>query len=217
METQMTATRHPKAGTLRRVCASMLLVAASLSAHAALITFDERARVPGTDWWGDAWYADPITNEYDALGVSINDGYLIGTPGSQQLLGGPSFSVTFTGTLPTYVSLNFSSPIPPGEAWVSASGSGYAVTFGTGGESWSEAENGGVSTPYHPNSFAQFHSEQGILRLDFSTAWSTRNTGLIDNLYFGNVPAIPEPATLALWAAGLGVVAVAKRRSRQAA
>jgi hypothetical protein len=216
METPMTATLSPNAGTLRRVCA-LLLVTTSLSAHAALITFDERARVPGTDPWGDAWYADPITNEYDAWGVSINDGYLIGTPGSQQLLGGPSFSVTFTGTLPTYVNLNFSSPIPPGEAWVTASGAGYGVTFGTGGDSWSEAANDWVSTPYHPYSFAHFHSEQGIQRLDFSTAFSTRNTGLIDNLYFGNVPAIPEPTTLALWAAGLGVVAAAKRRSRHAA
>jgi hypothetical protein len=209
METPMTATVNPCAGTLRRVCALLLLMA-SLSAHAALITFDERARVPGTEPGGDAWYSDPITNEYEAWGVVINDGYLVGERGSQQLLGGPSLSVSFTGTLPTYVNLNFSSPIPPGEAWVTANGPGYGVTFGTGGESWNET--GPISTPYHPNSLAQFHSEQGIQQLSFSTAFSTRNTGLIDNLYFGNVPAIPEPGTLALWAAGLGVVAVAKRR-----
>jgi hypothetical protein len=51
--------------------------------------------------------------------------------------------------------------------------------------------------------------------LSFATFISTRTSVLIDNLYFGAVSSVPEPGSLALLVAGLGVVGVARRRWRR--
>ena len=42
---------------------------------------------------------------------------------------------------------------------------------------------------------------------------NARTSALVDNLYFGAVPAVPEPSTLLLFGAGIPLlVAVARRR-----
>ena len=92
---------------VRRLGFTLLLALVGQTAQATLITFDERP------WHSDppdtpdlSWYIDPITNEYDALGVRINDGYLqyAGAQGDfgngQTLLGGPNFGISFAGILP---------------------------------------------------------------------------------------------------------------------
>ena len=202
---------------IHRCAAALLLACAASASQATLITFDEHPYVFGPDEY--AWYAHPIGDVYDALGVDIADGYLrpIGTDNeytaSQYLLGGPSFSIRFTGTLPTYVSLSFASPSPPLQSTVTASGPGsFSDQAQTGGFYWGGPDIGLVETPYRPHSTASFYSLQGIAQLDFSTHGISRNIGKIDNLYFGNVPAVPEPASVVLWAAGLGLIAIAARR-----
>lgn len=208
---------HRLPSALRRAGALVLLALAAHAAQATLITFDEQPWHP--DEYGDhSWSAYPITTEYDGLGLSIFSGYLV--PGSpfgtgQSLLGGPSFQIRFTDTLPQYVSLDFAMVSPPGESTVTASSpSGYSKTFSSGGYYWGGPDIGLVSTPYTLRNHATFHSPTGISVLDFSTFTQTRIIGSIDNLYFGAVPPIPEPASIALMAAGLGVIGVAARRRR---
>jgi hypothetical protein len=209
---------HRLPSALRRAGVLALLALAAHTAQATLITFDEQPWHP--DEYGDnSWSAYPITTEYDGLGISIFSGYLV--PGSpfgtgQSLLGGPSFQIRFTDTLPQYVSLDFAMVSPPGESSVSAfSPSGYSKTFSSGGYSWGGPDIGLVSTPYTVRNHATFYSPTGIAGLDFSTFTQTRIIGSIDNLYFGSVPPIPEPASLALMAAGLGVIGLAARRRRR--
>jgi hypothetical protein len=205
---------------IHRCAGAVLLACAASTSHATLITFDERPWVFGPDEY--AWYSNPIGDLYDSLGVDIEDGYLQPAgqdptyANSQFLLGGPSFTIRFTGTLPTYVSLSFTSPSPTLQATVSATGPGsFAAMADTGGTSWGGPDVGFVETPYHAHSFASFHSAQGIAQLDFGTFGITRTIGKIDNLYFGNVPAVPEPGALVLGAVGLGLIGAMARRQRR--
>jgi hypothetical protein len=130
------------------------------------------------------------------------------------MFGGRWPGITFTGTLPTFVSLNFNSYRAPVAAHVSAwTPYGLAGTISTGG--WDISPEGQwIETPYVPNTYVSFHSPDGISRLVFSDVYGMRPTVQIDNLYFGAVPPPPvhEPDSLALLLAGLGVVGVARRR-----
>jgi hypothetical protein len=207
---------------LRHALIVLLLGAALPAARATLITFEERPWIYGPEEY--AWYSNPITTEYDGLGVRITDGYLqpadplsAGFPNTQFLLGGPFFGISFTNdVLPSFVSLAFSSPLPGLRATVSAYGTGGTLlgSFDTGGEYWAGPEQGWISSrPYQARSLASFHADSGISFLSFGTEGSTRITGKIDNLYFGQVAAVPEPAMLALWAVGLVVIALLTPRS----
>ncbi len=207
---------------VRRLGFTLLLALVGQTAQATLITFDERP------WHSDSpdssdlsWYIDPITNEYDALGVRINSGYLQyarpeGVFGNgQTLLGGPSFSISFTGPLPRYVNLDFGMTRSPSANYVTAHfASGETQTFSTGGYSFLPDGQPTYSPP-NENSHATFQSSVGISSLSFESVNNSRNPGRIDNLYFGAVPAVPEPGSIALAVAGLGVIGIALRRRRR--
>lgn len=195
---------------------AFMLALASNPARATTITFDERPWKPGPE--GNSFDTDPITTEYDALNVRFTDGYLqpSGPGSSQTLLGGPNFTVGFVGTLPRFVSLTFFGVVPPGASFVSAIGADGISTFSTGGVSYPTSPGGPPSeTPFHPVVHASFKSQAGISGLTFGSFFSTRITGQIDNLYFGNVPAVPEPSTVVLMVSGLGMLIVGRRLRRR--
>ncbi|HEX3139937.1 MAG TPA: hypothetical protein VHQ87_07775, partial [Rhizobacter sp.] len=187
-----------------RTTAVLLLAGSASATHATFITFDEHPWVDGPG--GHAFDSNPITGWYDALGVDLGSAYLQPADSSpnfshsQYILGPNSYRINFTGTLPSYVSLNFSSPLYDLRSTVTAEGANGQVigSADTGGQYF---ENGSwVSSPYNPRSFASFHSDGGISHLLFYTEpGGFRLEAKLDNLYFGNVPAVPEPATIALW------------------
>lgn len=194
------------------------------AAHATFISFDERPRtpLPGLDPFD--WSADPLGDDYDALGVNIVEGYLQATGSdetyskSQFLSGGNGFSITFAaGSLPTHVSLSYSSPYLSNRATVVALNADSAEVgrFDTGGLYFAGPDQGWLSDGrYNAHSHASFVSSTGIARLYFDVEGFDRVTAKIDNLYFGNVPAVPEPASLAMLVAGLGVFGAAWRRRK---
>lgn len=203
--------------------AAFALLAAGAAAHATLITFDERPYSPEIP--GDYTFsADPIGDYYAHLGVGLSGAFLrpsFHDPDyrSQWLLGGNGYSISFTdAVLPTYVSLVFGSPLQQFRSTVTAfDADGNVVgTANTGGSFIGSVDPlRWDRTPYDATTHGNFHAESGIARLVFETETHPRTEARFDNLYFGNVPAVPEPATVAMWAAGLAVMAAAGRRRRQ--
>jgi hypothetical protein len=194
------------------LCACLAFAA---PAHAAFVDFDDLPWTPAPG--GETnWDENPVTDQYAALGLVVRDGYLLQGEGRDQyLLGSSEFSISFTGVLPRYVSFTLSSPSGENEATtVATAGDGSVAGVGsTGGWYWGGPEVGlTYDRLYQANSPISFYSAAGISGLSFATFGSTRFTGVVDKLYFGAVAPVPEPASLVLAAAGLGVLLASRRR-----
>jgi hypothetical protein len=178
------------------------------AAQAVLVTFDDLTLSPDPDF-----DSTPVTDQYQHLGLMVDEGYLRGPDvdnPTQSLLGGPYFRLHFTGPLPTYVSMFVSSPHQD-QVRVSAWGpSGFIDDVYTDG--WAGPDN---ETPYRPNQYVSFHGASGISQVNLDAFYFLRTGAAIDNLYFGNVPAVPEPASLASLAAGLLVLSAGWRVTRR--
>jgi len=205
---------------LSRATAAAIALA-SASAQATFITFDELPWVPI-----ESFSDNPVTTQYASLGVTFESGYLAqtyysGAPPAhlnQYLLGGHDLQVSFSGTLPHYVNFNMSSPY--GE-----SSESYVTAFDAARHVVAQGRTGGYypdgsqdppwrqDLPYKENRPIFLSSSSGIAFLQFGDAYGSRLSSSIDNLYFAAVPAVPEPATIALLGAGLAVLGVRRRRS----
>lgn len=208
-----------------RVARPLALAASALlaaSAQAALITFDELPWRPI-----DSFYDYPVDTQYASLGVTFDIGYLSQTyyPSNppaylnQYLLGGHDMRVTFSGSLPSHVSFNMSSPYgAASESYVAAlDANGNVVGRGRTGGTYPAGDRDppwAEDLPYRANRYISFSSASGIAALSFYDAYGSRLSTSIDNLYFGAVAAVPEPTSLILGAAGLGVLAWARRRHK---
>jgi len=202
--------------------AALAIAAATLAgaAQATLITFDEFPYVHDPL---QGWSSHPLAGAYDHLGVDLGGGYLQAAgqddtfPESQYVIGGNYFTLSFTSAvLPTYVSLELSSYLGGTQATATATGPGsFSQMADTGGFRYDPELGEFVTTPYIDRQWVTFHSPLGISQIAFDTYAISRTDAKFDNLYFGQVPMVPEPATLALWAAGLGVIGVARRRQRR--
>jgi hypothetical protein len=187
--------------------------AASLgTANAAWIGFDDLTVGEGDfNIWTP--YVQPIDPQtYAAQGVILEGGWLWPgqAPFGQSMRPSEEARITFTAaTLPTHVSLHVTW-LPEDILNIQASGpGGYSTTF----HSW-----GYEFGPSPPRNFGDqrisFTSASGISSLSFGTSVFMRFAPYVDNIYFGNVAAVPEPAPLLL--AGVGVLALwARRRATQ--
>jgi hypothetical protein len=175
-------------------------------ANATLITFDDLPPpLPGD------FAKNPVTNQYASKGLLISGGYLTQPdPASknQALLASEFAQLIFLDTLPTFVSLSVSSSLRD-HIYVSASGPSFLQTITTSGY-------GGPlnSTPYMPNELVSFASPGGISFLRLSDFYNFGVDAIVDNVYFGAVPAVPEPPSWVLMGVGLLLfIAVKRKRS----
>jgi hypothetical protein len=196
---------------LATAAAALSLVAAP--ATAAFVTFEEIPYEQG-EMFGQA-----ITDQYASLGLLVNDGYLAQGSGTGQFLaGGSGFGISFIeAAQPRYVSFNMNSmDIPGAEAYVRAFNGTQQVGFGRTGGFFPTEDGPQQVLPYVPNRLISFAVPEGITHLSFSNSYIARFTASIDNLYFGPVPAVPEPHALLLAAAGVPLlVGVARWRARR--
>jgi hypothetical protein len=196
-----------------RTALAAVLCTQALAAQAVLITFDD---LPPPDPEG-GFGSTPVSNEYASLGLVI-DGFLggSGVPGTNQVVyGAPSLNLSFIGaSLPNYVSMYVSAPNED-KVSVNASGpGGWGQSVDTDGYSWPP----GTETPYRDNQYVSLYSPTGISNVNLTAFYYLRTGPVIDNLYFGNVAPVPEPASLAALATGLlvlGAGASLGRRSRK--
>ena len=200
------------ARSLQSAAAVAVLALAGQQAQATLLTFNELPWTPH-----DSWSDLPVTSQYASLGVTMQGAYLDrNDAGNQYLITDIFGTISFTDTLPRYVSLNLSSPSAGTESYVEAWNGNTLVGSGrTGGVFPDGSADGGSSSvmPYEANRYIPLTFAGGISRLTFANAYGTRTSALVDNLYFGAVPAVPEPSTLLLFGAGIPLlVAVARRR-----
>lgn len=188
---------RPSVRATRLGLVTTLLAAQVGVSHAAFIDFEELPPIPGNeDLWGY-----PIGDRYAHLGVHFGDNNSLvhWTPNAYPLVQpGGEFVLRFTGELPTYVSFQAWSATPMSARWRGATGRGSNLELDGGFEQVS------------------FASASGIALVKLTYPSGTRPSFIsLDNLYFGNVPAVPEPAPLLLAAAGAGVLGWRARRARK--
>lgn len=187
----------------------ILLGLVSLHANAVVIDFDDRP----VNIIDGAFYDHPLTNEYESLGLIINGGFLTGETDADgthdnQLLASNYLYLSFTGPLPTFVSMTVSAYFDQ-VVFLSAIGpNGYLSSLQTSG--WAGPHN---DTPYTPNQYISFASSTGISGIGIGAFYNMRVGAIIDNLTLEHHASVPEPSSLILLALGcLGLLW--RRRSK---
>lgn len=146
----------------------------------------------------------PVTDQYASRGVRFDGGFLVHwTPDPYLLTHANSSDLLITfeaASRPRYVSFD----LLPGSRGSSVR---YRDIHGQGANEWVAFGGGHVSLSYDP----------GIALIKITSPYVGGEPPFfyLDNLYFGAVPAVPEPASLTALGAGLLVLAAARRLMRR--
>jgi len=183
---------------LSAACLFSLTLLGSSYASAVIINFDDIERVDDP-----FWAAHPLTTEYAAQGLIIDDGYLesyepdsaaLSSP--NYLQGGPYLNFSFVGTLPLFVSMVVTSSHEDAVYLNALLGDGTIISQHVPG--WAGPYS---DEPQEFNKLITFESTAGIERIDISAFYFLRNSAMVDDLEFRYT--VPEPGTLTLLLAGL--------------
>jgi hypothetical protein len=185
--------------------AAVALVVATPS-WATIITFD------------DLPIGTPVTDQYESLGVVIDGGIIaapfgggtpdpvVSTPNVLNDFLGPGLRLTFTGALPTTVSM-YVTTFFEDRAFLDAFGPDGILVDADMTEGWGGTEEN--STPAVPREFAEVSSAGGIALVTVGALFARRGDLYVDDLGFVTGTAVPEPPATALFAValllGLGV------------
>lgn len=182
------------------------LVLACSSSHAVFINFDdiERSNDP-------FWASQPITTEYLAKGLIIDDGYLgsywsgsdYTVSGPNYLQGGPYFNFSFAGKLPSFVSFIVTSSHEDAVYIDALCGDGTILSKETPG--WAGPDH---DIPFEPKQLITFTSTSGISKINISAFYFLRTSAMIDDLRYSY--AVPEPESIILLL--MGLLAIGARR-----
>lgn len=204
----MRRTLPPK--LLFHVFAVFLIFLASFT-HAAKINFDDIKRV--YDPVDPSWADQPITGEYLAKGLFVDGGYLNEyfeeeverfVSGPNYLQGGPYFSLTFVGKLPSLVTMVVSSSHDDKVYLNALCGDGSNLLSETPG--WAGPDD---NSPFKAKNLITFNSAAGITRIDISAYYFLRTSAMIDDLEFHY--EVPEPTPFLLLAIGGLLIALRRK------
>lgn len=194
--------------TSTRIAGAAALAVTLGTANAAWIGFEDLTMTVYPDsWWTP--YVQPIDPQaYAAQGVTIQGGWLwpADGPTGQSMRASDDTVITFaSASLPTHVSLHLRW-LPEDILDIRASGpAGYTDNFHIWGY-----EHGPSAPRDFGNQRISFTSANGISSISFADSGFMRFPAYVDNIWYGNVAAVPEPAPLLL--AGVGVLALWARR-----
>lgn len=200
--------------------AIVLFSSVALKAHAVLINFDDLTYVPVDPEY--PFFADvPLDNQYLSQGLSISNAYLQpyyidpDSPPDPDVISGPNYllagasgdvmTLSFVGTLPTYVGMyvgSFINEMIFTKAYGPSGLISSPYTTGDGGPFNDQS-------PYVPRQYLTYESAAGISKIELWGWYGGRASGYVDDITY-TYSEVPEPAPLTLF--GLGVLVLVYRR-----
>lgn len=180
--------------------------------YAVFINFDDIDRIDDP-----FWASQPLTTEYLAKGLLIDDGYMGSYGGAPELVvsgpnylqGGPYFNLTFVGELPKFISMIVTSSHDDVVYLDALCGDGSILSKETPG--WAGPY---YNSPFAPKQLITFTSEFGISKINISAFYFLRTSAMVDDLTYYYAVPVPESNILMLLIPGLLILLLMRLKER---